>query len=162
MLTHKSMLLQEGERSLLEQSGHGGYVPPSVWALKTRATMWAMWCGIFIIQKPTCSRVPQKNFMLVQVQFGNLDRRSKRKDCAWNSLNVLYECRLESREKSRRWEVETNFKIHQSCLREQKSLQVEKVLEHVFFLMLANLIVNFPLRLYMLAKKSTCDKIMHY
>ena len=50
MLTHKSMLLQEGERSLLEQSGHGGYVPPSVWALKTRATMWAMWCGIFIMK----------------------------------------------------------------------------------------------------------------
>ena len=72
-----------------------------------------------------------KNFMLVQVQFGNLlhfffDRRSKRKDCAWNSVKVLYECRLESRGKSRTWEVETNFKIHQSCLREQKSLQVEK------------------------------------
>lgn len=50
MLTHKSMLLQEGERSLLEQSGHGGYVPPSVWALKTRAAMSAMWCGIFIMK----------------------------------------------------------------------------------------------------------------
>lgn len=65
--------------------------------------------------------------------FSFLDRRSKRKDCEWNSLNVLYECRLESRGTSRTWEVETNFKIHQSCLREQKSLQLENMLEHVFF-----------------------------
>lgn len=71
MLTRRSMLLQEGERSLLEQSGHGGYVPPSVWALKTRAMMWAMWCGIFSM-KTHMFKSSSKNFMLVQVQFGNL------------------------------------------------------------------------------------------